>query len=91
MTKKLTKMPHAQACVRIFDDGTTQLISYTTCAAEFGIDGWLTIHGLYSATTRKHLSAFGVEYCNIPYSVIRHCCDNRLQYNIYTGEVRSKS
>ena len=94
----LKKMPYAQASVQILETGENfrcNLISYTTCVAHIIDGGWLLVNGLYSATTRKHLSAFASEYCGADYSVIKKCYEKNLAYNIYdkifmdreTGEV----
>ena len=60
--KKLTKMPYAQAHVEITDGGEISLFSYVTRVAVIDEDGYLTVNGLYSMTTRKHISAFLKEY-----------------------------
>ena len=49
--KKLSRMPYAQAHVEIHD-GTISLFSYVTLVADIDKDGWLTVYGLYSQTTR---------------------------------------
>jgi hypothetical protein len=60
--KKLTKMPYAQAHVEITDGGEISLFSYVTRVAVIDEDGYLAVNGLYSMTTRKHISAFLKEY-----------------------------
>lgn len=98
LTVTLKKMPYAQAKVQLLETGANlrcNLISYTTCVAHIIDGGWLLVNGLYSATTRKHLSAFASEYCGVNYSVIKKCYEKNLAYNIYdkifmdreTGEV----
>ena len=98
MLVTLKRMPYAQAKVQIIESGENlrcNLISYTTCVAHIIDGGWLLVNGLYSATTRKHLSAFAKEYCDADYSVIKKCYEKNLAYNIYdkifmdreTGEV----
>ena len=62
MIKKLKFMPYAQAQVIQFDDGSVSLISYTTSVAHISANGFLTVYGLYSMTTRRHISAFIKEY-----------------------------
>ena len=56
--KKLTKMPYANAHIEIDENGNVYLYSYVTLVAELTADKWLTVFGLYSMTTRKHISAF---------------------------------
>lgn len=87
MEKKLNKMPHAQAKVLIMDNGNIILRSYYTDVAMIRYDGWLTINGLYSATTRRHIGAFVKEYANISYQLAKDLCIKKMAYNIYTGEV----
>lgn len=87
MEKKLNKMPHAQAKVLIMDNGNIILRSYYTDVAMIRSDGWLTINGLYSATTRRHISAFVKEYANISYQLAKDLYIKKMAYNIYTGEV----
>ena len=84
---KLAKMPYAQAHVEKFDDGSIYLFSYTTCVAEIDKDGFLTIFGLYSMTTRKHISAFMSEYTPNDYKTAKAAYDGNYRYNIYTGEI----
>ena len=62
--KKLNAMPYAQAHIEIIDD-TAYLFSYTTLVASVRVDDdgkWIRCYGLYSMTTRKHISAFAKEY-----------------------------
>lgn len=86
VTKKpLQKMPYAQA--EVITIGTsTRLVSYNTIAAEI-TNNILTIYGLYSATTRKHISAFVSEYANMQYQTARFLYENNLRMDIVTGEV----
>lgn len=87
MEKKLNKMPYAQAKVLIMDNGNIILRSYYTDVAMIRSDGWLTINGLYSATTRRHIGAFVQEYANITYQLAKELFLKKFAYNIYTGEV----
>lgn len=89
MEKTLKSMPYAQAKVIINPMGTTLLQSYNTFVAAIGGNEWLTINGLYSMTTRKHLKAFCKEYCGFDdFSLIKHIANNPIEYNFKTGEVR---
>lgn len=88
MIRKLTNMPYAQAQV-ITDEQGTRLVSYTTTVVTIDDEGWLTVYGLYSATTRKHISAFMVEYTRFDYKHARYLYDNKLKQNVITGEVVS--
>lgn len=86
--KKLTAMPYAQAHIEIDDNGNIALFSYTTRVATLTDDGWLKVYGLYSATTRKHISAFCREYCGvITYQDAKAAYEGGYRINIYTGEI----
>ena len=87
MVKKLNAMPYAQAKVIIMPNGLTVLRSYETNVAYLRPDGWLTIIGLYSARTRKHIGAFVKEYANITNQLAKDLCLKRMADIIYTGEV----
>ena len=89
MTKNLKFMPYAQAQVIISDEGDTiQLKSYETIVATISLGSWLTINGLYSITTRKHIKAFCKEYCGFSdFSLIKHLANNNVCYDFKTGEV----
>lgn len=62
MKTMLKVMPHAQAKVLHKEDGSKELVSYTTKAATLTADGWLTIDCWCSPTTRRHIAAFIDEY-----------------------------
>ena len=86
-TKKLDSMPYAQAYVKCTaETATVILVSYSTMGAEL-CDGWLTIFGLYSQTTRKHIGAFMKEYCNSTYQFAKQLFEENIRYNIFTGEI----
>lgn len=62
----LENMPYAQAGIRdyMFDDGPySVLVSYETDAAWIDGEGRLTVTGLYSMSTRKHIMAFVRQIC----------------------------
>jgi hypothetical protein len=81
-------MPYAQAQVITTPDNNIMLQSYSTIVATIDNEGWLTIYGLYSMTTRKHLKAFCKEYCGISdFSLIKHLATHYLEYDIHTGEI----
>ena len=87
--KKLSAMPYAQARIEIDDNGNIHLYSYYTRGAELDADGWLTVYGLYSATTRRHISAFMREYCKpFDYYAAKTCYECNERLNIHTAEVR---
>lgn len=90
-TKKLSRMPYAQAKVIIqMEDTGAQVVtlqSYATYVAQIDEFGWLEIGGLYSATTRKHIGAFMREYCDADYQLAKQCYERGWKYNIHTGEI----
>jgi hypothetical protein len=81
--EKLAAMPYAQAHI-VRRPNAIVLVSYTTEVAEIR-GGCLTVKGLYSATTRKHISAFcrqfGTDYC-----IAKECYLRGLQYDIVTKQ-----
>ena len=84
--KKLKSIPYGQCCVEIVNDNTFYLWSYRTLVAKVE-NGWLTINGLYSMTTRKHIGAFMREYCSSNYQFAKQLYQDGVMYNIDTGEV----
>lgn len=86
-TRKLHRHPYAQATV-IQHDNATELISYTTPVVAIDEEGYLHCFGLYSATTRKHISAFMREL-GLDYSIAKRCYTEDKVYNVNTGEYSS--
>ena len=88
-SKPLEGHESAQAQV-VTRDGISALVSYNTVVARLDNEGWLTVNGLYSMTTRRHIRWFLAEYCNgTCFSVARDVCvKDNMQYNIHTGEVQ---
>jgi hypothetical protein len=87
--KKLNAMPYAQAHIEIDDNGNKNLFSYVTLVASVTNDGWLTVYGLYSATTRKHIGAF-VKECSkgvLDYHTAKAAYNDNYSINVFTGEV----
>ena len=78
--RALKNRPAAQACV-IKEGQTLRLISYETCVISVAYtSGTMLCYGLYSQTTRQHISAFLKEYFpKISYAELR---DN-MELNIY--------
>lgn len=85
--KKLSAMPYAQAHVEYIDAENVYLWSYNTLVAEI-TNGWLTINGLYSATTRRHIGAFMREYVHdSSYQLAKQLYYDRKSLDITTGEI----
>lgn len=85
--KKLTAMPYAQAHVEIDHEGTITLFSYVTRVATLTADGWLTIYGLHSMTTRKHIGAFMKEYTDFDYHFAKAAYEGGYSINIKSGVI----
>ena len=80
----LKAMPYAQAKVKRYPNHIV-LVSYVTEVAEI-VGGVLIVHGLYSATTRRHISAFVREYCGIDYQTAKQCYTSGLGYDLLTKD-----
>jgi hypothetical protein len=85
--KKLTAMPYAQAHIEIDDQNNIHLFSYVTRVATIDHNGWLTIFGLYSQTTRRHIGCFCKEYANCEYHTAKTIYNDNYKMNIHTGEI----
>lgn len=86
--KKLTAMPYAQAHVEIMPNGEINLFSYETLVISIDPNGWVSCSGLYSMTTRKHISAFVKEYAKpLDYQTIKKVYSDDMVINMHTGEV----
>lgn len=85
MMTKLTAHPYAQ-CTIYANGNTIRCISYTTEVATIE-NGWLTIHGLYSATTRRHIGSFVKEYAGLTYATAKRLYEDGYRYNVTTGEI----
>ena len=86
----LKTMPYAQAHI-VRDNGGATLISYVTPVATLDNQGWLTVYGLYSMTTRKHIGAFMKEYAPAPfdnYQTAKAAYEGGYRINLYTAEIR---
>ena len=84
--KKLKKMPYAQAKVRIYDNGTVEMISYKTVVCIIKNDV-VYCTGTYSQTTRKHISAFMSEYTPFDYQTAKHIAGTNMGISCITGEI----
>lgn len=89
MKKSVNGHDYAQAKEIIYEDGWRELISYTTTVIEITADGWMTVHGLYSRTTIKHIGWFMREL-GLTYQYAKMAYERRdiEQFNVYTGEVK---
>ena len=86
MIIKFTDHKYAQAHMEPIFNGLA-LYSYDTMVAEVR-NGWLKIYGLYSMTTRKHISWFMREL-GFNYQLAKQLYEDYKTMNIYTGEVKS--
>lgn len=90
--RPLAYMPYAQARVYITSNGTQILQSYNTLVASCTPDGFLYVRGLYSQTTRRHISAFVREFgicyqCAKDIAQMNETSKENVAMNIYTGEL----
>ena len=86
--KKLKSMPYTQAHIEIIDNEQF-LFSYYTLVAKVRKDDdgtWVKCYGLYSATTRKHISAFAKEN-GLTYADFKALAEKDYEMNINTGEI----
>jgi len=91
MVKTLKKMPYAQA--RVWESEgigrkCRMLISYSTHVIEVDNGGMMRCTGLYSMTTRKHISAFLWEYYpNISFNMVKAIAGTDKTLDTETGEI----
>ena len=81
---------YASARTVISPDGTVKLVSYTTTVIEISPDGWLSVNGLYSMTTIKHIGWFMRER-GMTYHLAKQLYIDSKKMNIYTGEIRTRA
>lgn len=79
----------AATYVREYEDGRVELVSYTTTVIIIDPEGWMTVTGLYSMTTIKHIGWFMRER-GMTYQTAKAAYSAHVQYNIYTGEIRER-
>ena len=85
--KSLKYIPYGQACVRE-DDKEIVLQSYSTDVIIIR-DGWFECTGLYSMTTRKHISAFMREYFpEWGFQLAKEWAGSGKRICLATGEIR---
>ena len=82
MLKRLARMPYAKAFVSV-EHNRIALVSYSTLVAEI-VGGVLRVYGLYSMTTRHHISAFVAEYAGVSYQTAKILCEHNLCMDIVT-------
>lgn len=86
MTRTLKKMPYAQAQTREYL-GMRILQSYATDVIIVK-NGLMECTGLYSMTTRKHISAFLWEYYPaVSFNMVKAIAGTGKHLNVMTGEV----
>ena len=77
----LKLMPYAQAHI-IRRPNCITLVSYRTEVAEIR-GGVLTVYGLYSRTTIRHISCFMKEL-GLDYSIAKYCYTHHVRFDIAT-------
>lgn len=93
--KRLDEMPYAQAGIQQINNAYW-LVSYVTHVARVTKDGWLYVGGLYSVTTRKHISAFLEEMKRLfafrsdlaTYQTAKRCYEKGIEINLWNGDER---
>ena len=85
--KKLSGHEYCQAHIICHDDGTTDLISYSTLVIRVFPSGWLECTGLYSRTTIKHIGYFMRQIGRSYYDAKKAYTDS-LFFNPTTGEYK---
>ena len=91
MERSLRKMPYAQAKVRDYADIGRDIRVLQSYATDVIIvkDGLMECTGLYSMTTRKHISAFLWEYYpHITFQMIKSIAGKNDRLDVLTGEVK---
>lgn len=88
-TRKLNGHSSAAATI-IFDADCVYLKSYSTIVLKVDGDGWLTVTGLYSRTTIKHIGWFMREMFGLTYYHAKEVYTSGIQFNVYTGEVKGE-
>ena len=90
MITTLRKMPYAQAKTRDYSDigrDMKVLQSYYTDVIIVK-NGIMECTGLYSMTTRKHISAFLSEYYpSISFNMVKSIAGTEKRLNVETGEI----
>ena len=84
--RKFQGHEQARALVYEYDDGSRNLVSYSTTVCELDNEGWLRVNGLYSMTTIKHIGWFMREL-GLTYQTAKHLYHNNLMMNVFTGEI----
>ena len=87
---KLKNHPYEQCSVRELIDGSVVFTSYNTDVIYIDKDGWLSVSGLYSATTKKQIGYFLKEYVpQLNYYDIKCAYYSNHMINIHTGEIKN--
>jgi hypothetical protein len=84
--KKLQAIPYGQCFVEIVDEKNFYLWSYRTLVVKVE-NNFVTVNGLYSATTRRHIGAFAKEYLNMGYQEIKRLYQENISLDYTTGEI----
>lgn len=85
-TKKFKGHEKAAAKINYYNDGSMELVSYSTVVARVNAEGWLRVYGLYSRTTIKHLGWFA-RMLGTSYQTFKGLLMDQKDMNIHTGEV----
>jgi len=83
---------HESAAARFIVDENNNLRglrSYSTTVITIDENGWMTVHGLYSRTTIKHIGWLMREL-GLSYYTAKDCYLNDIEMNLHTGEIRNR-
>lgn len=86
-SKKFQGHEKAAARINYYEDGSFELISYSTVVITVSQDGWLHINGLYSMTTIKHIGWF-MKMLGYNYQLAKQLLYDNYDVNLNTGEIR---
>lgn len=86
-SKKFDGHKQAAAKINYYDDGSMELVSYTTVVITVDKDGWMHVNGLYTKTTIKHIGWFA-KIVGTTYQTCKQLLTDCVEMNIHTGEIR---
>lgn len=91
VVRKLINHPGAKCHIFCSDTdriAPLQFYSYSTLVIHVDDDGWLTVRGLYSSTTRRQISWFLNEfYPFLSYYDVKRLYEKNQRFNVWSGEI----
>lgn len=90
-SRPLRKHKYAQCEVEWNDWGDAKLVSYSTDVLFITSDGYVFCTGLYSRTTRRHISWYlSEQYLGLDYYGVANLLDTKSIYNYHTEKFITK-